>query len=83
MERYEQLSKEEKLKMNLTAEDLRFVSFRYIERMTSNPLGNKENIDELFKKSKLSVTNTESNYCARVDGEIAETFYYQIVAKKR
>ena len=83
MERYEQLSKEEKLNMNLTAEDLRFVSFRYIERMTSNPLGNKENIDELFKKSKLSVTNTESNYCARVDGEIAETFYYQIVAKKR
>lgn len=80
--RYSELSDEEKMQIKLPAEELRFIAFRYIERMTSNHLGNKQQIEELFNKSKLTVVNSASRCPVEVEGEIAKSYYYQIVAKK-
>lgn len=80
--RYNELSDEEKTKIKISAEELRFISFRYIERMTSNHLGNKQQIEELFIKSKLTIVNSASKCPVDVEGEIAKSYYYQIVAKK-
>lgn len=78
---YEKLEKQEKECLNVKSEDLRFMAFRYIERMKSNNLGNEDEINKLFMNSNLEIINKESSIDT-VKGEISETKYYRIVAKK-
>lgn len=78
---YNELSDEEKIKLNISAEDLRFMAFRYIVRMKSNALGGKAEIEELFETNRLKINDDESQIKS-VQGEIHETNYYRIVAQK-
>ena len=57
------------------------MAFRYIERMKSNNLGDKDDIKVLFSNSGLKIIDQES-FIENVKGEIAPTDYYRIVAKK-
>ena len=78
---YDGLSSEDKRKMNISAEDLRFMAFRYIIRMRSNVLGEQDKISELFGSMGLRINDDESKIHA-VKGEIRETMYYGVVAQK-
>lgn len=87
--RFKQLKAEQKQlfivnangKKEITEEELRFLSYRYIVKMESYSLGNQDDIAGLITScgfvidEKLSEINT-------VEGEISETEYYRIVAEK-
>ncbi len=79
--KYKLLTKEEKNKLNISVEDLRFMAFRYIVRMKSNALGGKAEVENLFKCNGLEIIGGDSDI-GSVVGEIRETNYYRIVAQK-
>ena len=79
--RYSSLTDEERIKMKISLEELSFMSFRYILRMKSNILGQQSDIDKLFTESQLNVDKSRSQL-ATVDGEVKETEYYRVIARK-
>ncbi|MCH5158161.1 MAG: hypothetical protein J1F33_03080 [Clostridiales bacterium] len=78
---YNDLIDEEKKKLNISVEDLRFMAFRYIIRMKSNNLGGKDKIEDLFESNGI-IINKEESEIKSVKGEIYKTDYYRIVAQK-
>ena len=79
--KYELLSNDQKKKFCISSNELSFLAARYIVNMLSNPHGNEHDIDLLFKESGLSIIPAQSQI-HKVPGEVRETEYYQIVAKK-
>ena len=67
-------------RLNIEVEDLRFKAFRYIERMKSNSLGTRDDIRALFENCGFELKTDERD---TVNGEIDETWYCRIVARKR
>ena len=83
LERFDGLSADERNKLNISSEDLQFMAFRYIERMKSNRLGTLNQIKEIFEYANLKIIDLGDKQPYRVEGEIDETFYYQIFAEKK
>lgn len=79
--RYSGLTAEEREKMKISPEELSFMSFRYILHMKSNILGQRRDIEQLFTDSRLYVDQSRSQL-ATVVGEVKETEYYRVIARK-
>lgn len=80
LDNYNKLTQSEKEKIGISSEELRYIALRYVERFKSNPLGLKEDLDEVFASLGLKITNDSET--KDVVGEIYQTTYYRICAKK-